>query len=133
MVCCSNESLVKGDKSTTTTNVSSINPNILALGKMIAKAKLQETVMNGNTTWTDAWNFTKERQPAYHYAAAYGARRKVYKSNGIVTDFCMDLNLGWGGICRRVYCISDNYSNKPWADQDGAMACCFNFYQVNFK
>ncbi len=82
--------------------------------------------------YMDAWNFNGNKT-SLHYAVAYGAGRKIYKSTNVVTEFWMDLNFGWGGKCRQVYCISEYYGDKPWADQDNAMANCLNYYQVNLR
>ncbi|MBR6200779.1 MAG: hypothetical protein IKQ61_11035 [Spirochaetales bacterium] len=82
--------------------------------------------------YMDAWNFNGNKT-SLHYTVAYGAGRKIYKSTNVVTEFWMDLNMGWNGKCRQVYCISEYYDDKPWKDQDGAMSSCFNYYQVNLR
>ena len=54
LAACSNESIVtENEEITTTTIAATISASTLALGKMIANAKLQESVMNSNTSWTE--------------------------------------------------------------------------------
>ncbi len=80
--------------------------------------------------YMDAWNFNGNKT-SLHYTVAYGAGRKIYKSTNVVTEFWMDLNMGWGGIHKQVYCLSESF--RTWNSEDGSMATCYNYYQVNLR